>query len=220
MSQPSPSPPQKQYYRLRVLIADDSSEARRGTRMMLAMHPGIEVVAIARNGRQAVELATTHKPDIAIMDINMPEMDGLSAIRTIRQALPNTVYIVISAERDEKTMNAATAAGAATYLIKPFTYEDLDNALRRCARIWLANRQRAGEAARLPAQDLNALKHLAQEYSKVRRTDTQAMAVYEKLASDPHCELRWLMILAMAYVIRQEWSKLKLLAARLEARRT
>lgn len=227
----TPPAPAKQYYRLRVMIADDAREARRGTRLMLAMHPGVEVVAIAQDGRQAVELAALNKPDIAIMDINMPEMDGITAMQHIRQAVPEVVFIVISGEVDNETIQAATNAGAAMYLLKPFTYEDLDDALRRCARIWLKNRQRAAapETSASPAakpatplslQEKENLNRLAQEYAQARRTDDTAIAVYEKLASDPNCETRWLVTLAMVYVIRQQWGKLKLLAEHMAARKT
>lgn len=221
MSPVPPSPQSKQIYRLRVLIADDAREARRGTRLMLAMHPGVEVVAIAQNGQQALELAQLHQPDIAIMDVNMPEMDGISAIRAMRLVLPHTVYIIISGEKDPETHTAAREAGVQEFLIKPFTYEDLDLALRRSARAWMANRQRANAPFQSAFQaDTVTLKRLAGEYSQARRTDDAALAVYEKLAARPGCELRWLVTLAMVYVIRQDWGKLKRLAAYLESRKS
>src|SRR5690349_20530651 len=77
MVQPSVSPKKK----LRVLIADDVQETRRNTRLMLATIDDVEVVAIAANGIQAVELTEEHHPDILLLDINMPEMDGLTAYR-------------------------------------------------------------------------------------------------------------------------------------------
>jgi YesN/AraC family two-component response regulator len=213
------TPPPKQYYRLRVLIADDAREARRGTRMMLAMHPGVEVIAIAQNGQQAVELAQEHHPDIAIMDINMPEMDGISAMQRICKAQPQTVFIIISGEDDPHIKQAAAEAGALDFLPKPFTYEELDTALRRAARAWMARRQRAVQASqptRPAPPDRETLTRLAQEYSQARRSDTQALAIYERLANFPDCELRWLMTLAMTYIIRQDWGKLKALAEKLE----
>ena len=213
------TPQSKQYYRLRVLIADDAREARRGTRMMLAIHPGVEVIAIAQNGQQAVELAQQHRPDIAIMDINMPELDGISAMQRIGQALPQTIFVIISAEEDPRIKRAAAEAGALEFLPKPFTYEELDTALRRAARAWMARRQRAAQAARpkSPAPpDRETLTRLAQEYAQARRSDTQARIVYEQLAEFPNCELRWLMTLAMTYVLRQEWGKLRALAEKLE----
>jgi YesN/AraC family two-component response regulator len=85
--------------RLRVLIADDIVEMRRSTRLMLTLVPDVEVVAIAHNGREAVEMTHKHKPDIALMDVNMPEMDGLDAIKLMMQTHPPLVCVVVSAER-------------------------------------------------------------------------------------------------------------------------
>lgn len=217
------TPPPKQYYRLRVLIADDAREARRGTRMMLAMHPGVEVIAIAQTGKQAVDLAQLHHPDIAIMDINMPEMDGISAMRQISQSQTQTTFIIISGEDDRRIKQAAAEAGAVDFLPKPFTYEELDTALRRAARAWMAKRQRAVQAAqptRPAPPDRETLSRMAQEFSQARRSDTQALAVYERLTEFPDCELRWMMTLAMTYVIRQDWAKLKALAEKLERSKT
>jgi YesN/AraC family two-component response regulator len=213
------TPPPKQYYRLKVLIADDILEARRGTRLMLAMHPGVEVIAIAQNGQQAVELAIKHQPDIVLMDLNMPEMDGIAAMQQIRQARPEIIFIVISGEDDAKIKKAAIDAGALDFLQKPFMFDDLDMSLRRAARAWLARRQRAEQASRAPRTtppDRETLVRLAQECSLARRTDDRAVAIYERLVSFPNCEPRWVMTLAMAYVIRQDWGKLKILAEKLE----
>src|SRR5690606_35107156 len=109
---------------LRILIADDTQQTRRSTRLMLTLIPGVEVVAMAQNGREAVELARKYRPDVALMDVNMPQLDGLSAIKAMRQMLPDLVCLVISAERDNKTLRAAMVAGAQDYLIKPFTTEE------------------------------------------------------------------------------------------------
>jgi YesN/AraC family two-component response regulator len=187
--------------------------------MMLAMHPGVEVIAIAQNGLQAVELARQHQPDIAIMDINMPELDGISAMLRIGQAQPNTVFIIISGEDDRRIKQAVADAGALDFLSKPFTYEELDTALRRAARAWMAKRQRAVQTAAPQPQaaaDRESLVRQAQEFSQARRTDDQAVAVYERLAAMPNCEPRWYMTLAISYVIRQEWGKLRELADRLD----
>lgn len=208
----------KRYYRLKVLIADDSIEARRGTRLMLSVHPGVEVVALAQNGKQAVEMAGTYKPDIAIMDINMPEQDGISAMRAIREVLPDILIVVISAEKDSQTMQQAIEAGANEYLIKPFTYEDLDQAIRQCAKTWFSRRQQPPQPHHAPDPDTLTLKHLAHVYAQARRSDDAALFVFERLAADADCEARWLMTLGMMYIVRQQWGKLKDLAERLEQR--
>ena len=209
-------PIQMPYEKLRVLIADDVQETRRTTRMMLAINPDVVVVAIARNGANAVELAEQHKPDIAIMDVNMPVMDGLTAYGKMLETQPDLACIIISAERDSQTLRTAMSIGAREYLIKPFTIDELNTAIHKVSKIVRDDRARRAQADRLREQRAAYLKRLAQEYTRTRRTDDQALEVFEHLARDPHCEVRWLMNLAMLYVIRKKWGKLKALAARLE----
>ena len=201
---------------LRVIIADDHKDARRNTRLMLALVPGVEVVGMARNGKEAIELADEHKPHIALMDINMPEVDGITAIQSMRKQHPDLMFIVISAERESETLRQAMSAGAREYLVKPYTSQELIDALRRISRDVWARRQRAAEASKLRIERNQYLKQLAREYIKDRRTDNESLAVFEEMASDPKCHTRWLTHLAMIYAIRNEWGKLKFLAARLE----
>jgi CheY-like chemotaxis protein len=92
--------------KLRALIADDVQETRRNTRLMLSTL-GVEVVAIASNGLQAVEMAKEHHPDLVLLDINMPEMDGLTAYKHIALNHPDTGCIIISAESDAATLRLA-----------------------------------------------------------------------------------------------------------------
>ena len=113
-------PIQVPYRKLRILIADDVQETRRTTRMMLAINPDVVVVAIAQNGAKAVELAKEHKPDIAVMDINMPEMDGLAAYEKMLETQPDLACIFISAEKDTHILRNAMSLGAREYLLKPF----------------------------------------------------------------------------------------------------
>lgn len=209
-------PIQMPYEKLRILIADDVQETRRSTRMMLAINPDVIVVAIAQNGALAVELANQHKPDIAIMDINMPEMDGLTAYEKMLETQPNLPCIFISAEKDSQTLRSAMSIGAREYLIKPFTVDELNTAVHRVSKLVKEDRQRTAQTDRLREQRAAYLKRLAHEYARSRRTDDQALEVFEHLARDPQCELRWLMNLAMLYVIRKKWGKLRELAARLE----
>lgn len=214
MSDPSQTAHQPQ--RLRVLVADDVTETRRSTRLMLTLIPNVEIVAIVKNGREAVEAARQHKPDIALMDINMPQMNGLRAIEVMLAERPDMACVIISAERDTETLLEAMAVGARGYLTKPFTSEQLIETVGRISRTLLANRQRAEQSANLRRQRDIYLVELANEYVKQRRTDDKALLVYEELAARPDCELQWLMSLAMIYVLRKDWSKLKQLAARLE----
>lgn len=201
--------------RLRVLIADDVQETRRNTRIMLGMNPNVEVVAIARNGVEAVGAAKIHKPHLAILDVNMPELNGLAAYEAMRKENPNLACIIISAERDSKTFQQAIAVGVRAYLVKPFTVDELNAAVEKATQFILKKRADTIQNEKIRIQREEYLKRLANEYAKTRRTDDQAMEVFEHLAVNPKCELRYLRILAMIYVIRNEWEKLKTLADRL-----
>ena len=214
MTQTEGSPRRK----LRVLIADDIQETRRNTRLMLATIDDVEVVAIASNGVQAVELAKENHPDIVLLDINMPELDGLSAYRHIAQIYPDTGCIIISAEKDTTTLRSAMSIGVQEYLIKPFTGDELEQAIGRVSERVRQVRQKLAQDAQLRKQREAYLAQLATEYAKSHRTDDKAVEVFEQLAQNPQCERRWLQNLAMIYIVRQDWGKLKILAAKAEQR--
>lgn len=202
--------------KLRVLIADDTQATRRSTRLMLAEHDNVEVVAIASNGEDAVLLAKTHMPDIAVLDINMPRMDGLTALRKMSKFHPEMACIIISTERNEDTFREAISAGAREYLVKPFTVDDLLDAINRVGQIVLAKREELAQQEKLRAEREAYLKQLAHEYAKNRRVDDQSVDVFEQLAANQKCDLHWLMNLALIYLVRRNWGKLKNLAERLE----
>lgn len=202
--------------RLKVLIADDIEETRRNTRVMLAMNPEVDVVAVARNGKQAVELAREHVPDLAILDIHMPDMDGLTAFEAMKEINPNIACIIISAEKESQTLRRAMSVGAREYLIKPFTVDELNLAVHKVGKRIVEKRKDKVHIDKVREQREAYVKRLAIEYAKTHRADDRALEVFEHLARDPNCELRWLRVLAMIYVIRQEWAKLKGLAERLD----
>lgn len=205
--------PQK---KLRVLIADDIQETRRNTRLMLSMISDVEVVAIASDGLQAVQMAKEQRPDIVVLDVNMPGMNGLTAFKQISQTLPDTGCIIISAEKESETLQEAMSIGIRDYLFKPFTVDQLELAVEKVSERLAKKRQQNKQTAELRQRNEAYVKQLAVEFTKNRRTDNKAVEVYEYLAANPACELRWLRTLAMIYVIRQEWGKLKNLAIRLE----
>ena len=204
--------------KLRILIADDVQETRRNTRLMLATIDDVEVVAIAANGLQAVQFAQEHHPDIVLLDINMPEMDGLTAFQEIAQVYPETGCIIISAEKDTTTLRTAMSIGVQEYLIKPFTVDELEMAVARVHERVELNRAKLTQDTQVRKQREAYLAQLATEYAKNRRTDDQAMEVFEQLAESPQCDPRWLQTLAMIYVVRQKWDRLKVLAEKLEGR--
>ncbi|MCK6569127.1 MAG: hypothetical protein DCC59_07200 [Chloroflexi bacterium] len=195
----------------RVLIADTTQETRRNTRVMLSSVKGVEVVAIALDGTQAVEMARLHKPDIVLLDINMSKVNGLAAYRQILKENPRTVCILVSAERHPETLEAAGELGIQNFLIKPFTEHELDDAMRDAIR----------RLDNMPVAQENRearLRRLADEYVRVQRTDEEAVKVLEDAVQLPNPELVWQQTLAMIYVVRQRWEKLKAIAERLEKR--
>lgn len=204
--------------KMRVLIADDIQETRRNTRLMLATIDDVEVVAIATNGLQALKLAKEHRPDITLLDINMPEMDGLTAYREILKISPGTGCVVISAEKDTSTLRTAMSIGVQEYLIKPFTVEELEVAVANVRKKVMQLRSKIAQDTQVRKQREAYLAQLATEYAKSRRTDDKAVEVFEQLAENPKVELRWVKNLAMIYIVRNMWDRLKTLAEKVEKR--
>lgn len=201
--------------RLRVLIADDVVETRRSMRLMMTQVPDTVVVAIAHNGREAITLTAKEKPDIAFVDVNMPELDGLQAIEQMTAHNPYMACIVVSAERDQATRQRAIDAGASGFLIKPVTIDQLVQTVNDVRAEILRKKQ---QTKTLEGQQYRRLEQQANDYIKARRVDDQAVSVLEELARNPRCEQRYLRTLAVLYVFRSEWRKLKYLAALLEKR--
>lgn len=103
---------------LRILLADDHDIVRRGLRELLEQHAGWTVCAEAANGRDAVELAIEHRPQVTILDLTMPELNGLEATRRIRQAVPETEVLVFTMHESEELLRGVLSAGARGYLLK------------------------------------------------------------------------------------------------------
>ncbi len=112
----------------RVLISDDAEYIRLALRRILCSY-GLEVVGEAENGAQAVALFQELSPDLVLMDISMPEMDGIAAIRAIRQSCPEAKIVVCTAMTRDNQIQEAVAAGAADYIIKPFCAEKVWQAI-------------------------------------------------------------------------------------------
>ena len=117
--------------KLKVLIADDIQETRQSLLAMLSMNPNVVVVATARDGGQAVLLAKQYHPDIVIMDINMPVMNGLAAYKEISRIHPDIGCIIITAQKDIAPLGVAMTLGAQEYMVKPFTLDELNEAVDR-----------------------------------------------------------------------------------------
>lgn len=103
---------------LRILVADDHDIVRRGLKELLEEHKGWTVCAEAANGREATELAVEHRPHVAVLDLTMPELNGLEATRRIRQACPETQVLIFTMHESEELVRNVLAAGARGYLLK------------------------------------------------------------------------------------------------------
>jgi DNA-binding NarL/FixJ family response regulator len=110
--------PEESKATLRILLADDHDVVRRGLRQLLDEREGWEVCGEALTGRKAVQMATELKPHIAIVDLSMPELNGIEATRQIRRALPDTEILVYTMHDSEELVRKALAAGARGYLLK------------------------------------------------------------------------------------------------------
>ena len=118
---------------LRILIADDHDIVRQGLRVIIENEPGWQVCGIAVTGREAVERAKELKPDIALLDMTMPELSGLEATRQIKRALPLTEVMVFSANRAEEVVAQVFDAGAKSYICKADAGRHLVAAIRSLA---------------------------------------------------------------------------------------
>jgi DNA-binding NarL/FixJ family response regulator len=115
---------------VRVLVADDQTVVREGLVMLLGLSPGVEVVAAAGDGNEAVQLARRHRPDVVLMDLRMPRRDGVAATRQILGELPSTRVIVLTTYADDDSVFAALEAGARGYLTKDAPATEIQRAIR------------------------------------------------------------------------------------------
>lgn len=116
---------------IRVLIVDDLPETRENVRKLLQFEPDIQVIGQAGTGEQAIEMAKEHQPDIILMDINMPGVDGIGASQTISEQVPRSQIIIMSVQSDSDYLRRAMLAGARDFLTKPFGGDELITAIRR-----------------------------------------------------------------------------------------
>ena len=119
---------------IRVVIADDHKVVRAGLEQLLSGGEDIEIVAAASDGRQAVDLSLEHEPDVVLMDLNMPELDGIEATRRIRDAQPDARIVVLTSFSDRERILDALDAGAIGYLLKDAEPEDLIQGIKAAAR--------------------------------------------------------------------------------------
>src|ERR1700681_2986240 len=119
---------------LRILVADDHEIVRQGIRALLQAHLGWEVCAEAKDGREAVEKAIELKPDIAVVDIGMPNLNGLNATRQILQQTPQTKVLILTMHESEQVLREVLDVGARGYLLKSDAGRDLVTAIETLQR--------------------------------------------------------------------------------------
>ncbi|WP_263173062.1 response regulator [Streptomyces sp. SCSIO ZS0520] len=137
---------------MRVLVADDEPMIRAGVRAVLAADPGVEIVAEAADGRQAVELAQRYRPHVAVLDIRMPGTDGLAALAGIRRTVPATAVVMLTTFGEDEYILQALGQGATGFLIKSGEPEELLAGVRAVAE---------GAAYLSPRVAARVLVHLA-----------------------------------------------------------
>jgi DNA-binding NarL/FixJ family response regulator len=118
---------------VRVLLADDETMMRAGVRAILAADPGVEVVAEAGDGRQAVELTLGHRPDVALLDIRMPRLDGLAAAEELRRVAPGTAVVMLTTFSEDEYIERALGAGVSGFLLKSGDPRELIAGVRAAA---------------------------------------------------------------------------------------
>lgn len=111
--------------KINVMVVDDSFETRSNIRQLLSFSRNLKVTAEAASGEEAVMLATEQRPDVILMDINMPGMDGIKATEEITLNLPDTIVIIMSVQGETEYVRKAMTAGARDYLCKPFSGDEL-----------------------------------------------------------------------------------------------
>jgi DNA-binding NarL/FixJ family response regulator len=120
--------------RIRIVLADDHTLVRAGIRALLESVPGVEILAECGDGREALELIAKHRPDVALLDIGMPGMNGLEAAKRVAQESPRTRIVILSMYADASYVRQALRAGVAGYLVKGAAVAELPLALQSVMR--------------------------------------------------------------------------------------
>jgi DNA-binding NarL/FixJ family response regulator len=156
---------------VRVLVADDHRLMREGTAALVALDARVEVVALASNGREAIEAAIRTRPDVALIDLNMPDVSGSEACAVIRNRLPDTRVLVLTVSEQEHDLYTALKVGATGYLLKDMAPADLVAAVLQVAR---------GEPAIAPAMAVRMLGDLPEVESPVSGTTVAKLSHRER----------------------------------------
>jgi DNA-binding NarL/FixJ family response regulator len=149
---------------LRILVADDHDIMRRGLKQLLTAKPGWQVCAEAKNGREAVALAEQAKPDVVVMDISMPELNGLEAARQIKKVLPKTEIVILTLHFSDQLVHDIVEAGARGYIMKSDADRDLIAAVEAVSHRRSFFTPKAAEMVLNGFRKRNAMTEAPQEY--------------------------------------------------------
>ena len=133
--------------KIRILVVDDIAETRENLAKLVGFEPDMAIVAAAEGGQQAVDLAKKERPDVILMDINMPDMDGITATEIIANTVPESPIIMMSVQGEQDYLRRSMLAGAREFLVKPFSADELVNAIRHVHEIEKVKRARYAAAA-------------------------------------------------------------------------
>lgn len=136
--------------KIRVLIVDDVSETRENVKKLLQFESDVEVVGVARTGKEAIQASQDLNPDVVLMDINMPDMDGIAATEAIRAKQQAVQVIILSVQSDQNYMRRAMLVGARDFLTKPPMGDELISAIRRAGEMAQVERAKAARAQAVP----------------------------------------------------------------------
>jgi len=176
----------------RLLLADDHALVRKGLRLILSQEPTFEVVAEASHGREAVSMVRTHRPDVVVMDVAMPHVNGVTAVRTILEEEPQCRILMLSMHRDAAYVRESLRAGAKGYLLKDAVDHELVTAVKALAdghaylspavsnTVLADYRQHVSDATDLTAREREVLQLLAEGLTAkeiAKRLDISAYTV-------------------------------------------
>jgi pilus assembly protein CpaE len=144
--------------KIRVMIVDDVSETRENVRKLLQFESDVDVVGVARTGKEAIQLSQELNPDVVLMDINMPDMDGIAATESIRANNQVVQVVILSVQSDQNYMRRAMLAGARDFLTKPPMGDELISAIRRAGAMAQSERSKSAQIqSAIPAMNMGAM---------------------------------------------------------------
>src|SRR5437660_1582925 len=137
--------------KIRILIVDDIADTRDNLAKLIGFEPDMEVAGTADGGQAAVALAKKERPNVILMDINMPDMDGITATEIISNTVPESPIIMMSVQGEQDYLRRSMLAGAREFLVKPFSADELINAIRHVHELEKVKRARYQAAAPAPS---------------------------------------------------------------------